>query len=63
MLHWDDQLQPPGLVFYLLDDTLTSVTIADYPEFARDRRKNQGAASLASGPGLPPGESLRHAVS
>ena len=63
MLHWDDQLQPPGLVFYLLDDTLTSVTIADYPQFAKNRRKKQGAPSLSSGPGPPPGELLRHAVS
>ena len=47
----------------VMDDTLTSVTIADYPQFAKNCRKKQGASSLSSGLGLPPGKLLQHAVS
>ena len=63
MLLWDDQLQPPGLVFHLLDSTLNNVSIAEYPQVAKKRRRRLGAVSLSSSPGLPSGELLWRAVS
>ena len=62
MLLWDNQLQPPGLVFHLLDNTLNNVSIAEYPQVAKKRRRRLGAASLSSSPGLPSGELLWRAV-
>ena len=64
MLYWDDQTQPPGLVFYLLDNSFADVTIADYPKDAKYRSSNKGAASSSSRPKSPStGKLLWHAVS
>ena len=64
MLYWDDQMQPPGLVFYLLDNSFASVTLADYPKVAKYRASNKGAASSSSSSKAPStGELLWHAVS
>ena len=63
MLYWDDQMQPPGLKFYLLDNTFADVRIADYPKEAKYRRSNRGAASSSSSSKPPTtGELLWQAV-
>ena len=64
MLYWDNQMRPPGLVFYLLDNSFADVTIADYPKVAKHRARSKGAASSSSSSEPPStGELLWHAVS